>query len=124
MNAYERAMAAMGAQLDENQRKRLRDAAQLLDQGNAETRRTSYAQQQTGIVQDTQQLAAQGLAGNAYSGFQSGEQERRVKTRDGVYDMTQNTLNTLETNSLIATGQKLVLQKSARQRKKDGEEKH
>lgn len=113
MNAYERAMAAMGAQLDENQRKRLRDAAQLLDQGNAETRRTSYAQQQTGIMQDTQQLAAQGLAGNAYSGFQSGEQERRVKTRDGVFDMTQNTLNTLETNSLIATGQKLVLQKRA-----------
>jgi len=113
MNAYERAMAAMGAQLDEKQKKRLRDAAQLLDQGNAETRRTSYAQQQTGIMQDTQQLAAQGLAGNAYSGFQSGEQERRVKTRDGVYDMTQNTLNTLETNSLIATGQKLVLQKRA-----------
>lgn len=118
MNAYERAMAAMGAQLDENQRKRLRDAAQLLDQGNAETRRTSYAQQQTGIMQDTQQLAAQGLAGNAYSGFQSGEQERRVKTRDGVYDMTQNTLNTLETNSLIATGQKLVLQKRAAEKER------
>lgn len=113
MDAYERAMAMMGAQLDEGQKRRLRDAASLLDQGNSETRRTSFADQQTGIVQDTQQLAGQGLAGNAYSAFQSGAQERRVNTRNGVFDLTQNTLNTQESTSLVTMGQNMIAQARA-----------
>lgn len=125
MDAYERAMAMMGAQLDEGQKRRLRDAASLLDQGNSETRRTSFADQQTGIVQDTQQLAGQGLAGNAYSAFQSGAQERRVNTRNGVFDLTQNTLNTQESTSLVTMGQNMIAQaraaaaEAARKRQKE-----
>ncbi len=89
-------MAIMGARLDE---------------ANAETRRKASILKHQGIQSDTQQLENMGLAGNAYGAYQSGAQEKRVKTREGVFDLTQRILKTDENARLAAYGQQLLAQK-------------